>query len=134
MNTIILKILCWINGIKNPFVWAAKSEELEEQENDTGNMACDNYGMCAGYSCANYPKCQGWVNRRQIMTIKELLNHFYPSLSVEVYEWASCKFIAENTVGGIMLSQDKTLAEATIINWDCKENYLRIWIQGGLDK
>jgi len=26
MNTIILKILCWINGIKNPFVWAAESE------------------------------------------------------------------------------------------------------------
>lgn len=26
MNTIILKILCWINGIKNPFVWAAENE------------------------------------------------------------------------------------------------------------
>lgn len=62
------------------------------------------------------------------MTIKELLNHFYPSLSVEVFEWSSCKFIVENTVGGIMLSNDKTLAETTLKNWDCKENYLRIWI------
>ena len=24
------------------------------------NMPCDNYGMCAGTSCSNYPKCQGW--------------------------------------------------------------------------
>lgn len=31
MNTIILKILCWINGIKNPFVWAY------EQEDDVGD-------------------------------------------------------------------------------------------------
>lgn len=30
MNTLILKILCWINGIKNPFVWAAESEEGEK--------------------------------------------------------------------------------------------------------
>lgn len=30
MDRIILKILCWINGIKNPFVWAAESEEDEK--------------------------------------------------------------------------------------------------------
>ena len=27
MNTLILKILCWINGIKNPFTWANEHEK-----------------------------------------------------------------------------------------------------------
>lgn len=25
------------------------------------NMPCDNSGICAGSSCSNYPKCQGWT-------------------------------------------------------------------------
>ena len=29
MNTLILKILCWINGIKNPFMWAAEQEKRD---------------------------------------------------------------------------------------------------------
>ena len=32
MNTLILKILCWINGIKNPFVWDYKQEIKEKRE------------------------------------------------------------------------------------------------------
>lgn len=31
----------------------------EEQEEDSGNMPCDTYGMCSGTSCHNYFKCQG---------------------------------------------------------------------------
>lgn len=33
----------------------------DESADYTGNMPCDNSGMCAGSSCSNYPKCQGWV-------------------------------------------------------------------------
>ena len=36
-------------------------DEYEEYYDDTGNMPCDTYGMCAcTSSCSNYPKCQGW--------------------------------------------------------------------------
>lgn len=33
----------------------------DEPADYTGNMPCDNYGTCAGSTCSNYPKCQGWI-------------------------------------------------------------------------
>lgn len=36
MNTLILKILCWINGIKNPFTWAYEQEIKERKMKDNG--------------------------------------------------------------------------------------------------
>lgn len=29
------------------------------EEDYSGNMPCDTYGMCPGTSCPNYFKCQG---------------------------------------------------------------------------
>ena len=31
-------------------------------QDETNNAPCDNYGMCAGASCSNFPRCQGWTN------------------------------------------------------------------------
>lgn len=40
MNKLILKILCWINGIKNPFAWAYEQEikEMKMKYNGTNEM------------------------------------------------------------------------------------------------
>lgn len=40
MNTLIIKILCWINGIKNPFAWAYEQEikEMKMKYNGTNEM------------------------------------------------------------------------------------------------
>lgn len=35
-------------------------DDYDDYYEETGNMPCDNYGMCAGSTCSNYPKCQGW--------------------------------------------------------------------------
>lgn len=40
---------------------ADEDEEYDDMYEYTGNMPCDDYGMCAGSSCSNYPRCQGWV-------------------------------------------------------------------------
>lgn len=35
------------------------SEEQEEEEDYSGNMPCDTYGMCAGRGCPKYFECNG---------------------------------------------------------------------------
>jgi len=42
--------------------WESFTDNPADYYEETGNAPCDISGICAGSSCFNYPKCQGWTN------------------------------------------------------------------------
>lgn len=62
------------------------------------------------------------------MTIRDFVNHVYPSLSIEIYSQDDCRFIIEVSAGSIGLSNDKWYAETRIENWIIYESFARLYV------
>lgn len=62
------------------------------------------------------------------LTIYDLIQHFTPDISVEIYTQDECKFIKESSVAGIGLSTDKWYRETIVQSWLVYGSYVRIWV------
>lgn len=49
----------WEDMTEADFEQMADEEMWDYEDDYTGNMPCDTYGMCAGSSCSHYYQCQG---------------------------------------------------------------------------